>query len=137
MNAAIAVTDELARGFILWARANFWEALLVFMLLMLYRLLWKAHTATGNNFDIKFLLIERETGLVSLKKLGALLALLTTTWIVLFMTVKGAMTEGILGLYMFVWAGVYVTPQAVTAWRQPPVSATPTQAPPPTPGAPQ
>lgn len=120
MNAITATLDQAIRNVFGWASANFWEAVLVFMLLMMSRLLWRAHTATGNNFDIKYLLIDERSERVSLKKMGALLALITSTWIVLYMTVKGSVTESILGLYLFVWAGVYVTPQTVAAWRNPP-----------------
>lgn len=113
----MAFVSDIARRLVNWIDLDFWELLLLFMFFMLARLLWKAHTATGNNFDIKYLLIDEGTSRVSLKKLGALLALLTSTWIVLFMTVKGSITESILGLYLFVWAGVYVTPQSIAAWR--------------------
>lgn len=120
MQALIAILDQAVRNVFGWASANFWEAVLVVMFFMMARLLYQAHTATGNNFDIKYLLIDERTEHVSLKKMGALLALITSTWIVLYLTVKGSVTESILGLYLFVWAGVYVTPQTVAAWRNPP-----------------
>lgn len=121
-DAALNFVEAMGKK-LLAIEIGFWELVLLFMLIMLYRLLTKAHTATDNNFDIKYLLIDDATDRVSLKKFGALVALIISSWIVLFMTVKGQMTEGILGLFLFVWAAVYVTPQTIAAWRQPPAAA--------------
>lgn len=119
MNATLTIIADVCQRVLGWFGLDFWQTLLVFMLFMLYQLLARAHTATDNNFDVKYLLVDDKTDRVSLKKLGALVGLLISSWIVLFMTVKGWMTEGILGLYLFVWASVYVTPQTVAAWRNP------------------
>lgn len=119
MNPILGFLNELVHKFVNWVDLDFWEGLLLIMLFMLVRLISKAHTGTDNGFDAKYFLVDEITDRVSLKKLGALLALLISSWIVLFMTVKGTMTEAILGLYLFVWAGVYVTPQSIAAWRNP------------------
>jgi len=116
---------DVARKFVNWIDLDFWEIVLLFMMFMLYRLIAKAHTATGNDLDIQWLLVDEKTGRVSLKKFGALIAIVFSTWIVLFMTVKGQMTEAVLGLWLFALLGVYITPQTVTAWRQPPAPPAP------------
>lgn len=117
MNNVLGFFGDIAVRLTHWLDLDFWELLLLFMLLMLYRLLAKAHTATNNTFDVQYFLVDDITDRVSLKKLGALLALLISSWIVLFMTVKGLMTESILGLYLLCWAGVYMTPQTIAAWK--------------------
>jgi hypothetical protein len=57
-------------------------------------------------FDIRHVLIDIETGRVSLHKFGQFLALFTSTGLLWYEAVNGRLSEWLFGGYMVAWAGV-------------------------------
>ena len=62
---------------------------------------WRAHRASGNTFDAFDLIME--DGKVSKIALAFMLVLAVTTWIVVDLTIKGKLTEGIFTMYGTFW----------------------------------
>lgn len=73
-------------------------ASLVFILFIV-----KAHFGV-NAFDIKSTVTD-ENGRFSLSKFGQLVALLVSTWVLIYETRKGHLTEWLFAGYMAAWAG--------------------------------
>lgn len=61
------------------------------------------HLNKTNSIDLKSLLIK--DGEVSLSKLGQLIALLVSTWIIVYQTRAGLLTEFLFLGYMTAWSG--------------------------------
>lgn len=68
--------------------------------------LWRAHRNGENNIDLSSLLVDN--GVVTLAKFGGLLALLTTTWLIVLLALKGALTDVALGAYLTAWGIVKI-----------------------------
>lgn len=66
-------------------------------------ILWRAQSAEHNPVDFATMLVDQKDGSTSLRKVGELVALLTTTWIILYMAVKGDLTETFYVAYLGVW----------------------------------
>ena len=75
----------------------FLGSLLFVALLMLW------HTNKEVDFDVKSALMRE--GKFSLSKLGQLVALMTSTWVVIYQTRHGLMTEWLFTGYMLAWSG--------------------------------
>lgn len=58
-----------------------------------------------DNFDLRTLIVDNLSGKVSLFKVGQLVALMTSTWVVVHETRRGALTEWLMLIYVGVWAG--------------------------------
>jgi hypothetical protein len=58
-----------------------------------------------SRFDLKEIIVDTETNTVSLYKLGQVLALLISTWVLIHETRNGRLNEYLFSLYMFAWAG--------------------------------
>jgi hypothetical protein len=65
---------------------------------------WRAHSRPGFDFNAFDLIMEN--GRVSKIALAFMLVLLVSTWVIVDMTIKGKLTEGMFGL----WLGAWVTP---------------------------
>lgn len=63
----------------------------------------KAHLSE-NPFDIKSTITD-ETGRFSLSKFGQLVAMITSTWVLIYQTRHAALTEWLFAGYMAAWAG--------------------------------
>lgn len=61
-----------------------------------------------DEFDLRWILVDTKTNKVSLFKLGQFLALIVSSWVLIYMTRSGKMTETIYGLYIATWSGVNV-----------------------------
>lgn len=77
-------------------------AALVFALLLSY---WQR---TDAEFDLRWLLVDTVTGKVSLFKLGQFVALVVSTWVLVYETRRGMLTEWLFGFYMAAWAGANI-----------------------------
>jgi hypothetical protein len=56
-------------------------------------------------FDLKEIIVDTETNTVSLYKLGQVLALLISTWVLINETRAGRLNEFLFTMYMISWAG--------------------------------
>ena len=70
-------------------------------------LILRLHRGKGP-FSFDYVLIDETTNRPSLFKLGALVALVATTWGFFVLTTKGTLTEWYFGAYMAAWAGARV-----------------------------
>ena len=67
-------------------------------------------------FDLRDLLVDENTGRVSIYKLGQLIALLLSSWGFIYLTLHDKLSESYFGLYMATWAGAHVLSQAATSF---------------------
>jgi hypothetical protein len=58
-----------------------------------------------SRFDLKEIIVDTETNTVSLYKLGQVLALLISTWVLINETRAGRLNEFLFTMYMISWAG--------------------------------
>ena len=72
-------------------------------LLVLYR--WQRGDDT---FDLRWLIVDSKSGHVSLFKTGQAVALLASTWVLIYQTRHEHLTEWLFGTYMLAWAGANV-----------------------------
>lgn len=74
--------------------------------------LWMAHRAKDNDFDLKHLIADRETGKVDRSSFAFVVALMVSSWLMLYFGIGGKLTwEWFVG-YMSVWAA----PKLVEKW---------------------
>lgn len=66
---------------------------------------------TKDNFDLRSV-ISDSTGQPSVHKIGQLVALMLSTWMLVYLALHNQMTEGYFGTYMGVWAAA----QAADKW---------------------
>lgn len=66
-------------------------------------LLVRAQFSRSNPIDFGTMLIDQKDGTTSLRKVGELVALLTTTWVVLYLAVKSDLTDTIFFAYVGAW----------------------------------
>ena len=59
-----------------------------------------------NKYDARAIFVDKHSNEISLTKLGQLICMITSTWVIFYMTMQTKMTEGILGLYIGCWGGV-------------------------------
>ena len=71
-----------------------------------------------DEFDLRWLIVDTKTHRVSLFKLGQLVALLTSTWAVIYQTRHDRLTEWMFTAFMVAWAGANVANKFVD--RKPP-----------------
>lgn len=87
------------------------------MLLLGGYILWRAHRARGNAIDLAFLLVDGDLNppRVTLAKFGGLVALLTSTWLVVYLAVAGKLDGVIFGAYLTAWAAVKIAADVTRA----------------------
>lgn len=76
--------------------------------LVLCFLLTVWHLSSKETFDIKDLFCD-ETGKFSLNKTGQFIALLTSTWIIIYQTRHNLLQDWLFTTYMLAWAGANLT----------------------------
>jgi predicted histidine transporter YuiF (NhaC family) len=81
----------------------FLYSLYIFVCLGFCGILYSIHKA-NNNLNATSIIVDSATKEISLSKIGQLVALVTSTWIVFYLTVTKNITEGYLGLYIATWA---------------------------------
>lgn len=82
---------------------NFDNTLFILGLLGFFGVLLTWQLTKDNSIDLKSLLIK--DGEVSLSKLGQLIAMLVSTWIIIYQTRNGLLTEWLFTGYMIAWSG--------------------------------
>lgn len=80
-------------------------------------ILWRAHRNRGNAIDLAFLLVDGDLNppRVTLAKFGGLVALLTSTWLVVYLAVAGKLDGVIFGAYLTAWAAVKIAADVTRA----------------------
>jgi hypothetical protein len=73
--------------------------------LFLAILLWLWHTDKDTPFDLTALFIDSRTKRVSLMKVGQAIAMLTSTWVLIYETRQGRLSEYLFVGYMLAWSG--------------------------------
>jgi len=123
---------------------DFWEGLLVAMLVAGIVLVWMASRNPDNKYNFRDVMSDEITGKASFRKLAGLVALIATTWVFLRMTVYNKLPEWFGQFYFVTWALVLMVPKladkladivAAIITRQVPAPPPPT--PPPTETPPQ
>lgn len=66
-----------------------------------------------DEFDLRWLIVDNKTTKVSLFKLGQLVALLTSTWALIYETRHNNLTEWLFMAYIVAWSGVNVANKMV------------------------
>jgi hypothetical protein len=66
-----------------------------------------------DEFDLRWLIVDTKTHRVSLFKLGQMVALLTSTWVLIYLTRHDKLTEWAFTAYMLAWAGANVANKIV------------------------
>lgn len=82
----------------------FLYSLYLFVCVGFVGILYSIHKNSQTKLNATSIIVDKNTGEVSLSKIGQLVALVTSTWIVFYLTVTKNITEGYLGLYIATWA---------------------------------
>jgi hypothetical protein len=77
-------------------------------------LLWMWHTDQGTPFDLTALFIDSKTQRVSLMKLGQAIAMLTSTWVLIYETRAERLSEWLFLAYIATWSGVNLANKAIS-----------------------
>jgi len=64
--------------------------------------------------------LKDEQGKESIARLGALVALAISTWVIMHVTVEGKLTEWLYTAYLLTWSGSMVLAKAVDNWKSKP-----------------
>lgn len=75
--------------------------------------------AKDDQFDLRYLLVDSQTNKVSLFKLGQLLALLVSSWALIYETRTGHLTEWLFLAYIATWSGANVANKIVDRKPEP------------------
>lgn len=81
-------------------------------LAFLFVLRW--HLSKDSRLDLQYLLIDTETKQLSIFKLGQVLALFVSTWILIRETNHDRLNEWLYAGYMFAWAGVNIANRVIS-----------------------
>jgi hypothetical protein len=79
--------------------------ILLFASILIGILLWIWHNDSTTRFDLTELITDSKTNRTSLMKLGQTLALLVSTWVLIYETREGRLTEWLFLSYMGIWSG--------------------------------
>lgn len=137
LDSLFAFISMIANKFVNWIDLDFWECFFIFLCVMFVRLFAAMSRDEANAVDAQDLVIDSDTGKVSIKKLGALVALATSTWWTAKMAGSGTLTIEFAGLYMLAWTGVYVGMPVTNAWAAKMNAEAQAAIPQPTPGTTQ
>jgi hypothetical protein len=84
---------------------NFDTALLLVCAVVACVFLAYWHLDKSSEFDVRDLLIDKRTKRLSLNKIGQFFALLVSTWVLIYETRSGRLTEWLFIAYMIAWSG--------------------------------
>ena len=76
------------------------------IILMGFLIYW--HLDKETRFDVRDLMVDHRTKILSLNKIGQLFALLVSTWIIIHETRLGRLSEFLFTGYMAVWSGASI-----------------------------
>jgi hypothetical protein len=82
--------------------------------LFLAILLWLWHTDKDTPFDLTALFIDSRTKRVSLMKVGQAIAMLTSTWVLIYETRQARLSEWLFIGYMVAWSGANLANKAIS-----------------------
>lgn len=80
----------------------------LFCIILLVVLMFSAQRDKKNKIDFAMLLVEPAVGNVTLAKYGGLVALIATTWIIIYLTVTGHFDATAFLWYLTAWCGVKI-----------------------------
>ena len=66
-------------------------------------LLFRLHNSKHSKFMVDNLLVDDTTGKASTSKMGELIALVVSTWIVVHLTINSTLTADFMGMYLAAW----------------------------------
>lgn len=78
---------------------------LMFSTLVFVLMMFKWHSDNKIEFDLRYAFVDDTTGKMSLSKFGQLVALATSTWVVIYETRHTRLSEWLFGAYILTWAG--------------------------------
>jgi hypothetical protein len=116
LEAVLAFIGLAATKLINWFDLDFWECFFVFLCTMFVVLFARMDKRQDNSVDLADLLVDSDVGKVTIKKLGALVALATSTWWTAKMAGNNALTIEFAGLYILTWTGTYVGMPVASAY---------------------
>lgn len=90
---------------LIWIRSNLETFVLIVSSITMAGLVLYWHTDPETKFDIRDVLVEKETGRASLFKIGQLLALFVSTWALVHETRAGRLSEWLFFGFMIAWSG--------------------------------
>jgi hypothetical protein len=90
--------------------SNSMDLVLIVMVLASIVILLKIQK-TKDNYDLRSV-ISGDNGQPSIHKIGQLVALMLSTWMLVYLAIHNQMTEGYFGTYMGIWAAA----QAADKW---------------------
>lgn len=90
--------------------SNSMDLVLIIMVLASIVILLKIQK-TKDNYDLRSV-ISGDNGQPSIHKIGQLVALMLSTWMLVYLALHNQMTEGYFGTYMGIWAAA----QAADKW---------------------
>lgn len=92
--------------FLDWAKSNLDFFILLTLMVGGMTLLIYWHLDKSNRFDLRDLLIDSQTKLLSLYKIGQVMALIVSTWIVVHETRGNRLSDLFFLSYISIWSGV-------------------------------
>lgn len=95
----------------IWPDLDFWEALLVALLIAGLALVWAASRSNKSAYSFVDVMNDDTTGKASFRKLAGLVALIATTWAFLKLVSYHELPEWYAQLYFVTWALVLMIPQ--------------------------
>lgn len=93
------------------------DAMLIFGIVSVIGLLtiWQMK---DDSFDLRWLIVDNEKKTPSLFKLGQMMAMLASTWAMIYETRHGRLTEWLFLAYICVWSGVNVANKVAEKFKQ-------------------
>ena len=115
-----------------WPDLDFWEGLLVAMMVAGIVLVWMASRNPSNEYSFTDVMLDETTNKASFRKLCGLVALIATTWVFFRLVVYNKLPEWYGQLYFLTWALVLMVPKLADKIADVVTSVITKQAPPPT-----
>jgi hypothetical protein len=83
---------------------NTWLLIITVMVLLVVVIRW--HLDPRTRFDLRDMMVSSQSKEVSVYKVGQLIALLVSTWVIVYETREKRLTEWLFTAYMIAWGGV-------------------------------
>ena len=111
---------------------DFWEWMLVSMMLAGLFLVWSASKNPNSKYSFEDVMLDDVTNKASFRKLAGLVALIATTWVFFRLVVYNKLPDWYAQLYFLTWALVLMVPKLADKIADVVTSIITRQAPPPT-----
>jgi multisubunit Na+/H+ antiporter MnhB subunit len=92
---------------------SFAEIVLIISFIGILILLYSWQRNKDDSFDLRDLLINPDTGKIGLFKVGQLISLAISTWIIVYQTLNSSLTDWLFTGYMVSWAGASLVNKAL------------------------